>query len=354
MSVHFDLERMEQAMQAHTQWWNGTLERPLACVTIPDAYDVPGISRAPILNQSVCTDLSWSAQELIEAIDEKLSRCEFLGDAYPYVNFDAFGPGVLAAFCGARLDNSSGRVWFWPDEEREIADIHVQYDPENLWVRRIKDIYRAGLAKWNGTVILGMPDLGGVLDVAATFRGTENLLIDLIDDPDEVKRLCREIQDAWYAAYEDFSEVLRPQRAHTDWSGLLSRDPSYILQCDFCYMIGNPMFREFVLDTLREDSERLTNTIYHLDGVGQLNHLDDVLAIENLNAVQWVFGAGKPAGACWLDVYRKIRDAGKGMMVLGGANDYLDVLAAVGGTPYVRMGFANRDRELAMRVVNAR
>ncbi|MBR5289151.1 MAG: hypothetical protein IKU34_11285 [Clostridia bacterium] len=354
MPVHFDLERLDRVIDAHTRWWNGTLDRPLVSVTIPDAYDVPRRAPAPPLSQETCADFSWTPEQVIDAIDEQLSRCEFAGDAFPFVNFDAFGPGVLAAFCGAKLDNSSGRVWFWPDEVREIQDIHVKYDPDSKWVQRIKTIYRAGLKKWNGVVVMGFPDLGGVMDVAATFRGSENLLMDLYDDPDEVKRLCREIQDAWYAAYEDLAQVLAPQRAFSHWSGLVSRERSYITQCDFCYMIGNPMFREFVMETLREDTQRLPLSIYHLDGIGQLNHLDDILSLENLSAVQWVYGDGQPSAIHWLDVYRRIQAAGKGMMICGGPKDFLDVLDQIHGTPYARLEIKNSERELVKRVLDAR
>ena len=354
MPIHFSPERLDRVIDAHRRWWNGTLDRPLVSVTIPDAYDVPRCAPAPLLSQKTCTDFSWTPEQVIDAIDEQLSRCEFAGDAFPFINFDAFGPGVLAAFCGAKLDNSSGSVWFWPDEERELADIHVAYDPQNKWAMRIKDIYRAGLKKWNGLVVMGMPDLGGVMDVAATFRGSENLLMDLYDDPDEVKRLCREIQDAWYAAYEDLAQVLAPQRAFSHWSGLVSREPSYITQCDFSYMIGNPMFKEFVLDTLAEDTQRLPYTIYHLDGIGQLNHLDDILALEKLSAVQWVYGDGQPSAVHWLDVYRKIQAAGKGMMICGSAKDYLEVLEKLHGTPYAKLEIPNSEHDLVQRVLNAR
>lgn len=355
MSIHFDRDRMAQTLDAHERWWNGTLDRPLVRITLSNAHpftETP--SPAPVLNQASCADFRWTPEQIIDTLDDHLSRQEYLGDAFPFVNFDAFGPGVLAAFCGAKLDNSSGGVWFWPDEEQEIADIHVYYDPENVWAKRIKAIYRAGLEKWNGAVVMGMPDLGGVMDVAATFRGSENLLLDLYDDPEEVLRLNREIQDAWYAAYEDFASVLAPQQCNTNWSGLLSRKPSYIIQCDFCYMIGNPMFRQFVLPTLREDTQRLTNTIYHLDGIGELNHLDDVLALEKLNAVQWVFGDGKPSGLHWLDVYRKIQSAGKQMMIVGGPRDYLDVLGELHGTPYGSFGFKASERDFAEKLINAR
>ena len=184
MAVQFDLERMEQVLQNHLRWWKGELDRPLVKAVIGDAYEVPECS-IPVLSQKTCNDFSVSPEQVVDALDNWLSRQEFLGDAFPSVNMDSFGPGVLAAFCGARLDNSSGGVWFFPKEEMEIEDIHVRYDPQNEYVQRIKAIYRAGLEKWNGSVIMGLPDLGGVMDVAAIFRGSENLLMDLYDEPDE-------------------------------------------------------------------------------------------------------------------------------------------------------------------------
>jgi len=355
MAIHFDLDRKQQVLDTHSRWWNGALDRPLCSITLGDAHPLTATpSPAPVLTQASCADFRWTPEQIIDALDDQLSREEYLGDAFPFVNFSSFGPGVLAALCGAKLDNSSGSVWFWPDKEREIADIHVQYDPENVWAQRIKAIYRAGLERWNGLVIMGMPDLGGVMDVAATFRGSENLLMDLYDDPDEVLRIIGEIETAWYAAYNDFADVLKPQGCFSDWSCLLSREPSYILQSDFCYMIGNPMFRQFVLPTLQKDVQRLTNTIYHLDGIGELNHLDDVLALDELNAVQWQFGAGQPTGLHWLDVYRRIQSAGKHSWIVGEPQDFLDVLGALHGSPYAHFGLSAADRDLAEKLIHAR
>lgn len=354
MAVHFSRERMEQVIDNHTRWWKGELGRPLVNIMIPDAHPYEKKTPAPILSQQNCNDFSWSPEQVIDALDEDLSRFEYVGDGYPLINFDSFGPGSLAAFCGAKLDNSSGRIWFWPSEEQEIADIHVKYDPENIYAKRIKDIYRAGLEKWNGTVMMGLPDLGGVLDVAASLRGTENLLMDLYDEPDEVKRLTAEIQTAWYEAYEDFSNVLKPQGANANWTRLLCKEPSYVTQCDFSYMIGNDMFKEFVLDTLIEDTRRLPYTIYHMDGIGELNHFDDLLAIPTLTAIQWQMGEGKPSPKHWPDVYRKILASGKQMQIVRGAQDFLDVIEQVHGTPYAYSMISIKDQGLISRVLNAR
>lgn len=354
MSVHFTCGQMKKALSAHDAWWNKQLHRPLTKVVITDAYKSEGACGAPLLSQATCADFSYSPQEIIDALDAELSKYEFLGDAFPMVNFDSFGPGVLAAMCGARLDNSSGRVWFFPEKQEEICDIHALYDPDNKWSRRIKDIYRAGLEKWQGRVIMGFPDLGGVMDVAATFRGSQALLIDMIDEPYEVLRLIGEIEKAWYAAYEDFRMTLAPQGAYTHWSGLMSSKPSYIIQCDLSYMISGDMFQRFVRGTLERDTYRLDNTIYHLDGIGELTHLDSVLSLEKLNAVQWQYGDGKPGAGHWLDIYRRITDAGKQIWVVGYPKDYLDVISALHGTPYSAHTLSAKDEAAARMLLEAR
>ncbi|MBP3704953.1 MAG: hypothetical protein J6I98_05395 [Clostridia bacterium] len=353
MRVHFDVERMAKVRETHDRWWRGELDRPLTSITITDAYPAEPCA-APVLSQETCADFSYSAEEVIDAMDCALGQREYLGDAFPIVHFSAFGPGSLAAFCGAKLDNSSGRVWFFAEREMEIEEIHAKYDPENIYAKRIKALYRAGLEKWNGAVMMSMPDLGGVMDVASSLRGSENLLMDLYDAPEEVLRLIGEIETAWYEAYADFASVLKPQNGYTDWSALLSSVPSYITQCDFSYMIGNPMFREFVLPTLQRDTQRLTNIIYHLDGIGELNHLDDILAIEKLHAIQWQMGDGQKPAEEWPEVYEKIRACGKEAWIVGKPESYLKVLERIHGTPYYVQSMQKEQMELAERILRAR
>lgn len=354
MAIHFDKNRMEAVINTHERWWRGELDRPLVKGVVGDVYPRSHIAQAPAPNQTNCHDFSWTAEQIIDAVDSQLSTQEYIGDGYPCMGMDYFGPGILAAFCGARLDNSSGRVWFFPPEEDpELSQVHVKYDPDNVWSRRIKDIYRAGLKRWNGSVIMSFPDLGGVMDVVASMVGTENLLYALVDEPEEVERLVKQTQQAWYDAYNDFAEVLKPQGAYTDWNGLLSRDPAYVIQCDFCYMMGPEMFRRFVLPTLQEDTRRLTNTIYHLDGIGELPHLDQILSIPELNAVQWVYGAGQPGPSAWLDVYQKILDAGKQIMIIDNAldNGYEALRPYFGKSPYICVWGDPENRDRAMKIV---
>jgi 5-methyltetrahydrofolate--homocysteine methyltransferase len=353
MPIHFDASRWDAIRETYDLWWNRKLERPLLNIQIPNAYipDVP-FPKAPFLDQANCDDFGYSPEEIIEAVDYHLQKAEFLGDSFPYFNLSVFGPGVLAALCGAILDNSSGRVWFSVDRVLPIEEIHVKYNPENKWAKRIKDIYRAGNTKWKGQVIMGMPDLGGNLDVAATFRSSERLLIDLCDNPEEVLRLCKEVEAAWYDAYWDFHSVLAASSpGFSDWDGLYSATPSYVLQSDFSYMIGPDMFRTFALPFLKKDCETLDHTIYHLDGVGEIPHLDMLLSIDELDAVQWVFGDGKPGPTHWIDLYKRIEKAGKGIHVTGGADDFIEVHSQVKQSLYYKGSFANKDRAKADKLL---
>ena len=327
--IHFTSENWARTRETYDAWWEGALDRPLI-KSVVRCFD-PGrpAPKAPFLSQENCHDFSYSPEEIVDAMDYELSQLAFMGDAFPIVNFDSFGPGVLAAFCGAKLDNQSGRVWFFPAKKLPIDKIHIHYDPENPWVQRIKAIYRAGLDRWEGNVLMGMPDLGGVMDVVATFRGSEELLMDLYDAPEEVHRLRQEAYAAWMEAYEDLSKVLAGNPGHSDWDGLYSSKPSYVLQSDFCYMIGTPMFDEFVLPDIENACRELGRAIYHLDGIGELKHLDHLLEIPELNAVQWVYGDGQPSARHWIDVYQKIAAAGKGIHMIGGREDFEAIRQAV-------------------------
>ncbi len=319
MSIRFTPDDWKRIRTGYGRWWDKTLDRPLIPITLYGKDPGRPQPSAPLLTQATCADLSIPADDLIDRIDYELSRYEYLGDAFPYVNFDCFGPGVAAAFLGAKLDNSTGGVWFHPARETDIRDLHLEYDPDNVWLRRIKDIYAAGMKRWQGQVLMGMADLGGVLDILSTFRPSERLLLDLYDEPEEVKRVVREIHDLWLGFCRELHDALGPMApGYSDWAKIYSETPSYVIQCDFCYMISPAFFEEFVKPELTVMCKTLDHTMYHLDGIGQLNKLDSLLAIPELDAVQWVPGDGKPPQEEWPEVLEKIRSAGKNIQLFGG------------------------------------
>lgn len=321
--IHFSEEQWKEVEKNYTAWWNGELDRPIVKVTVNKAY-APSRPQpeTPLLSMLNCDDFRYTPEEIIDALDYELEQKEFLGDAFPFVNLHIFGPGIVAGFCGAEMDKTTGDIWFALKEPVEIADLTVKYDPENKWAKRIKDIVKAGYERWGDNVMFGMPDLGGIQDILASFIGSEELIFAIMDEPEEVERVQGEIYQAFMDAYEDIGAAMKGNRGFSYWNGLFSKTPSYILQDDFAFMVSPAMYEEFGYPDIEKQIAHFNNTVYHLDGVGNLNHLDLLLSNPKLGAIQWVYGAGQPTARHWLEVYDKIHAAGKKMELVGDLDEF--------------------------------
>jgi hypothetical protein len=54
------------------------------------------------------------------------------------------------------------------------------------------------------------------------------------------------------------------------------------------------MFERFVLPDLETCCAAIDYALYHMDGKGQLVHVDSILLLTDLRGIQWVPGYGKP------------------------------------------------------------
>jgi len=311
VSIEYSEQRWQKVKEDASKWWAGQLGRPLIQVRLTGAEPGRRESVVPYKDFTSFYDLSISAEDVVDAWDYQLCRTENLGDAYPHA-LPNFGPGVIAAYMGAKLENGADTVWFHPERDVEISQLDFEYIPDNKWFCRTKDIIQAAVDRWQGKVQIGLTDLGGNMDIVSTFRPSEKLMFDLFDCPEEVERLNWKAHEIWWRYYDEFNEITQAVNpGYSSWARILSDKPHYILQCDFCFMISPEMFDRFVKPELIATSEKLTNVFYHLDGPGQLTHLDSLLEIDSIQGIQWVPGAGQPDAANWPEVYKKITDAGK-------------------------------------------
>ncbi|MCL2646290.1 MAG: hypothetical protein FWD61_04690 [Phycisphaerales bacterium] len=341
MAIDFDTSRWAKVKGVWSKWWVGELKRPLVAVELVGRDPGRPEPAAPMLDQSTCADLSIPAEALVDRLDWELSRRIYLGDAFPVFEMLSFGPGVLAAMIGGKLDNATGRVWFHPGKKVPIKEMHFEYNAsvaENVWLRRIKELCAAMMKRWQGQVLVGMTDLGGNMDVLSTFWPGEELLLLLCDQPEEVRRVLWEVHEVWHRVFAEIHAVLQPVNpGYTSWCWTYSDRPYYMLQCDFCYMISPEMFGEFVLPELAASARRLDRCCYHLDGKGQLPHLDAILAEPRIGGVQWVPGAGAPDGSNWPEIYRRIFAAGKRAQIGGKLPAVYEMLKRTGIGPGVHL-----------------
>ena len=119
-------------------------------------------------------------------------------------------------------------------------------------------------------------------------------------------------------------------------------------------MISPAQFEKFVLDDLVTQTNHMDRSIYHLDGVGAKKHLDALLSLPELNAIQWVYGVGQPGPHAWVDLYQQVLDAGKQIMIIenGLHNGYGELRPRLGKSPYVSVWATPETAEEARRLAS--
>lgn len=321
-------ERLERDWNA---WWANELERPLVTIATHDPGERPPpgddfLTRFPI---------EQPADEVVDYFHRRLEKIQYYGDSYPkyWVNF---GAGIIAAFLGSGVQYDTGTTWFHPLPVNSLDEIELVYDPNNVWWKRAQDITRAATKRWNGQVTVAYTDIGGNMDILASLRGTQNLLMDAIDVPEVVSRQLNDITRLWMRYFEALEALMPPnQHGRCAWAPPWSPTRGYMLQSDFCYMISPEMFERFVLPDLSACCDFLDYPFYHMDGKGQLVHLDMLLSLEKLRGIQWQPGDGQPLADQWLSVLKRIRDGGKLCQVYVTLEGALTIARELGGKGFL-------------------
>jgi hypothetical protein len=300
----------DEAAERLEAWWRGEIaDRVPIKVTAPI-----GDVSLPLPDRQEL-ERWWTDPELVvPRLQTQVEATYWGGEAVPVVFPVSISMvAVLAAYLGCPY-RFTGTTTAWSEPVIEDwGDLPpLVFDRENEWWQKSAALIEAATRRAPGRFLIGLPDLNGPGEVLARLRGTEELLLDLADDPTPLKPALSRINEVWRQCHAACSDVIG---AHVPgsifWMGIWSGQPSSDLQCDFSCMISPAMFREFFLPAIAQQTEWVPRTIYHLDGPDALRHLDDLLSLPRLTGIQWVPGAGAPPMSDWLDVLKRILAAGK-------------------------------------------
>ena len=280
-----------------------------------------GLDPAAMIAPLAPLEAVWcDAARRVEIFETYAERTHFGGVAYPY--FDAhLGPGSLALYLGARPELAPETIWFRPAADAlDGLDRSITFDPEHPWFRRQCDLLESAVRLARGRYPVGMPDLVQNLDVLASLRGAEALLLDLLERPALVKARLAELDRVYFEVFDRLHARVADAQGGNTCSAFRIRGPgrTAVVQCDAAAMISPAMFEAFVVPGLAAQCAWLDHSLYHLDGTQALPHLDAVLAIDDLDAVEWTPQAGRPRGGdpTWYPLYRRILEAGKSVQVI--------------------------------------
>lgn len=300
-------ENFPQIAVRHEAFWVGELDYPLLLGSANMNPDRPITRRLDLIERPE----AWLTAKM-----QDMQSQHRIGDALPVIRAD-FGPVMLGGLFGAPVEFRSDTTWTheFIDDDWQNAPSWVIAEDNVFWTQ-LKCLLELLAEAGHGRFLACTPDLGGSADVLLNLRGSVQLALDVIDQPEQICRAVRAIYSAWLQAFTTLNETLLGQGTGLcHWLQLWSNEPYMIPACDFNALIGTVSFRDLFLDDIQQQAAVVGRAIFHLDGPDAARHIGALLELDELQAIQYTPGAGTPSALAQLAMFRQIQAAGKSLLV---------------------------------------
>jgi len=291
------------------KFWNGEqLDRPLFQIEVPKTGCIPAGKPYPVRPDR-------PVEPVVKRVLDWVNTHEFYGEAVPFFMME-FAPVHFSTFLGCELQylDNQGTSWAVPFV-KDWGDTDLYFHKDSFYWEKTVEFISILRAHCDGKVIINAPGLAGGLDALAAIRGTEKLMLDLYECPEKVHRALDKVCSVYGEVVEELAKVAGWDAiGSVNWNGMYSSGRMNTLQCDVSALISPAMFKEFVAPRLQKDASCYDNATYHLDGPGELPHLETICGLDGIDVIQWV-PLPQESSHNWFELYRQIDNLGKGMII---------------------------------------
>ncbi len=286
----------------------------------------------------------------VETYQRSIAGKRFIGETFP-VFWPNLGPEVYASFYGSELTYGEVTSWSkplvpaWADVDR------VKLDLNSETFQKIEALTRQALECCEGEFMVGYTDLHPGVDCAASWRDPQQFCLDLYDSPAEARRLIDLALVDFQGIFDHFDGLLKAHRQlSVSWMGIPSFGKMHIPSCDFSALISTEFFVEFCLPVLQQEVKPMTHNIFHMDGKGVARHLETILTVPEIQAIQWVQGVGEDQPILqWLPLIKRLQAAGKSIVVDLQAGELEPFMAEMNPKGlYLCIATGNEEEEIAL------
>lgn len=304
---------LDDAMMRWQAFWNKEIiKRPCVAITAPK----DGVKPASGPPGQYLPDVDFD--KILGQAEASMASTYYAGEAIPFFQ-PSFGPDQLAAFVGGQLDDSkdsSGTTWSVPFVKSWEEALPLELGRGNNSWQRMLELYRRAGERGRDKFLVGMLDLHSNFDWLAAIRGPEQICMDLLDQPDMVRKAMMCVRKLHKVVYQAVYEAGGMADCGTcGWLPYYCQGRFATTQCDFCLLLSPGQFQEFVLPALEEESNSLDHSVYHYDGRGALRHFDAITSIKSLDGIQWTPSAGDKPMIEWIDLLKRFQATGKNVFV---------------------------------------
>ncbi len=304
-------------MERMAAWWRQEiLDRAPIRFTEHNAQHKEGLGDV-IKNYPSLKDYWYDTEYHIQSFLHSLEKTEFLAETFP-VYYPNLGPGVYAAFYGSPLDFAETTSWtghIVKDIEKDDFS-RIAWRKNEYWMK-IEEMTDAAKTAAPGKFLVGYTDLHPSMDCVADWCGAGQVCTAMIDAPGRLFELLE-------IAYADFPEIFRHYNQKimaggapsVSWMGIPTEEPMHIPSCDFASLLSPAQFERFCLPYIEREAMQARYNVFHLDGRGVARHIDAILSLPRIQAIQLVQGVAEDEPILqWTPLIRKIQDAGRSVVV---------------------------------------
>lgn len=293
-------------------WEREMIDRPLTSITFSKENVKTIKEKKYASHEEKWMDFEYRTENHVNNIENTV----YYADSLPVV-FPNLGPEIFSAWCGCGYNFGETTTWSEPciiDWEKDKDK--GKLDKNSRYFKAMERFTRMLLEAGKGKFIVGLTDFHPGGDHLAALRDPQELCIDMLDNIDYVKEKLASSYPEYFECYDYFYKMIKEyDMPASTWFPAIGRGKYYIPSNDFSCMISKSMFDEVFLPGIISECDFLDQSFYHLDGPGALVHLDSLLDIKKLNGVQWVCGASNEGFHKWVNVYRKIQEKKKSMVL---------------------------------------
>ena len=220
----------------------------------------------------------------------------------------AFGIPWVEAIAGCPIVAHPGSLWAQPSLESYADRAPIEFDLQNPWLRKLVEFTQA-LAEFSaGRFAIALPQMRGPLDTLAALRTPQQMSLDLIERPDEVRQILNELTDLWIGIADRVLAVIPPfHGGYCSRMKMWAPGRTITPQNDISTLVSPKMYRDFVLPLDRAIIDHFPFHCLHVHG-SEYHQIDNWLTLERLTAIQFTLEhtLGGPSLDTSLSVARRI------------------------------------------------
>ncbi|WP_105614443.1 uroporphyrinogen decarboxylase/cobalamine-independent methonine synthase family protein [Vallitalea okinawensis] len=306
----------------HTAFWQQEIiDRPVVTFMAPAAHIdprnfdssklVPPKNGNPEDVMKFWTDSEW----ILKRHEYEWENLSWVGDKIPQIFLNLGPSGHAAFFKGVTHGFTDDSIWFH-GEYHENPE--VIFDKESFWYKKTLEAAKYLVDEAKGEFFVSMPDCAGNLDALGSIQGSDRVMMDMFMGADYIHPALDKIQKGWESIYNEMYDIIKDNNqsgSGVGWMRSWAPGKNGQLQVDMSVMFSSDMYEKYALPELHKQCEFFDNPIYHLDGVEQIRHLDHILSVDKLKAIQWQNVAGQPSVINYMESLKKIQTAGKSLLL---------------------------------------